>query len=130
MNRVDVSHLVTKVLSDIGLMEDDDARRVELPCINRRSSRDAESQWGAVHGKHDDAGVLGCVVGDAAEVCLDDVVAIQEWELSIWLDPDLMGARARQLSQPREQYRKKKKRRGVKVDEPCTLHTVPTHRGR
>lgn len=89
-----MSHLVTEVLSDIGLVKDDDARRIELPRVHRRSSRDTKSQGRTVHGKHDDAGVLGCVVGDAAKVRLDDVVAVQKRELSIWLDPDLVGAQS------------------------------------
>jgi hypothetical protein len=34
--------------------------------------------------------VLRRVLGDTAQVRLDDVVAVQEWQLACGLDPDLV----------------------------------------
>lgn len=33
--------------------------------------------------------MLGCVLGNTTQVCLDDMVAVQEGELAGGLDPDL-----------------------------------------
>lgn len=70
-------------------MKDNDTRRIQFPRIDGRSSGDAKAQRGPVHGQYNDTGMFGGIVCDAAQMRLDDVVPVQERQLSIGLDPDL-----------------------------------------
>lgn len=81
--------LVSEVLSHIRLVEHDNARRVKVAGLDGAARRCAESEGHVGHGEDDDTLVLGRVLGDTAEVCLQDVVAVQEGELAGGLDPDL-----------------------------------------
>lgn len=80
---------VSQVLSHIGLVEDDDTGRVEVTRLDGRAGRGAKAEGHVGHGEHHDTLVLGSVLGDTAEVGLEDVVAVQEGKLTSGLDPDL-----------------------------------------
>lgn len=44
----------------------------------------------AAHGENDDAGMFWRVIGDSAQVGLDDMISIEERKFSVWFDPDLV----------------------------------------
>lgn len=93
------------------LVEDDDGGRIQLasidcaPCGDTKALSRTESNHqqhnltsrtrqcthkrNVGHAEHDDSSVFCCVLCRLAEMSLDDVVAVQEWHLSVRLDPDL-----------------------------------------
>ena len=87
--RLEQRVLLSKVDTDVGLVEDDDARRVQLARVNRGACSDTKAQRDVAHAQDDDACMLRRVVCDATKMCLDDVVAVQERQLAIGLDPYL-----------------------------------------
>lgn len=72
------------------LVEHNNTARIQVLGRRRRTRRRAEPEWDVGHAEDDDTLVLGRVLGDAAQVRLDDVVAVQEGELARGLDPDLV----------------------------------------
>lgn len=95
--------------ADSRLVENYYPRRVQFPGVHRRPRRHAKAlhskhsmsdpflqedrgptyQWHIRHAKHHYALVLGRVLRYPSQVRLDDVVAVQERQLSRRLDPDL-----------------------------------------
>lgn len=82
--------LLPEILANISLMEGHNGRRLELSSLGSGSSRHPKSQWDFRHGIHDDPLVLRGVLGNTAEMSLEDMVAIQVGHLTIWLDPHLV----------------------------------------
>lgn len=46
-------------------------------------------QWNVIHAVHNNALMLRCVLRNSAQMCLEDVVTVQEWHFTVRLDPHL-----------------------------------------
>lgn len=88
---------VTEVFADIGLVEDDDGGWIDFARVDSAACGDAESEWVVGHAENDDACMFRCVVGDTAKMGFDNVVAVQERQLAIGLDPHLVFRILRQV---------------------------------
>lgn len=64
--------LIPQILPAIRLPEAHHARGIQPPRLGRAAGRHTEAEWDVVHAKHDDARVLGAVLGPAADVGFDD----------------------------------------------------------
>ncbi|KAI3482129.1 hypothetical protein L1887_55260 [Cichorium endivia] len=81
---------VSEILSHIGLVKDNDAGGILLSCIDGAPGGDAKAERGVAHAEHHDARMFRSVVGDPSEMRLDDVVAVEEGQLAVGLDPHLV----------------------------------------
>lgn len=82
---------VTQVLAAVGLSEANNAGRVESPALCSAASADAKAQRNVVHGVDNQALVLGAVLGEAADVRLDNVSAVEEGHDAVGADPELVS---------------------------------------
>lgn len=89
--RLEQGIFVTQVLAAVGLSEANNAGRVESSALCGAASADAEAQRNVVHGVDNQALVLGAVLGEAADVRLDNVAAVEEGHDAVGADPELVS---------------------------------------
>lgn len=82
---------VTQVLAAVGLSEANNAGGVESSALCSAASADAKAQRDIVHGVDNQALVLGAVLGEAADVRLDNVSAVEEGHDAVGADPELVS---------------------------------------
>lgn len=82
---------VTQVLATVGLSEANNTGGIESPALCSAASADAKAQRNIFHGVDNKALVLGAVLGEAADVRLDDVSAVEEWHDAVGADPELVS---------------------------------------
>lgn len=75
--------------SNSRLVENNNTARIEVLRGGGRACRRPETEGNVRHTKDHNTLVLGRVLGDAAQVGLDNVVTVQEGKLAGGLDPDL-----------------------------------------
>lgn len=71
-------------------MEHNNAARIQVLGRDGRAGGRTKAQGDIGHAEHHHTLVLRRVLGDTAQVRLDDVVPVQEWQLACGLDPDLV----------------------------------------
>lgn len=69
---------VAQVLSVIRLSEAHDTSRIQPPRLGSAASGDAKAERHVVHAIDDDTLVLRAILGEAADMGLDDVAAVEE----------------------------------------------------
>ncbi len=71
-------------------MKGDDGHRIGRPYLNGRLGGHAKTERQVVHRVDDHTLVLPRRVGDSPQAGLEDVVAVEELLLGVWLEPDFV----------------------------------------